>query len=153
MGSVIILDSEWFPGQRRYVGHPTRYSDLRGRQSDILIIELACGEPPDLSTNGATRGAQEWAAILRGEGRKIYAFLLQCSDNQDAEKRIKARGHGNASLGEMFFHGAYASRSPLVTFPPSASINEFPIDVSTISEEKAFEIIRDSIEAIPSLKR
>ena len=66
-GTKIILDNEWFPGEVRYKGGPTRYLDLQNRTEGTIVIEIGCGEPPDLCQPGATTGALEWKDVLERE--------------------------------------------------------------------------------------
>lgn len=75
-GEKVILDNWWYPGQMRYGGGLPRYFVLRHRTETTIVIEIGCGEPPDLCQPGATTGALEWNEVLEGQGRAVYLFQL-----------------------------------------------------------------------------
>ena len=86
----ISLDEGWFPGDARFKGGPDRYAEIASATDNVLLIELGCGEPVDLSFDGATRGAAEWISVLQRSGREVFGFRL-CADPDDAAKRIEER--------------------------------------------------------------
>ena len=87
--SQVSLDTFWGPGQKRFAGH-CRYWDLRD-QPEVLIIELGYGEPHGRSFLGATKNPREWVSILENDGREIFFFFLQVSEDE-GRRRKKAKG-------------------------------------------------------------
>ena len=130
----ISLDDGWHIGQFRYQGGVNRYSDLASAVEPVLIIELGCGEPPDLAFPGATRGADEWIDALRKAGREIFCFLLS-ADSQDVEKRLEDRCRGNEHALFLFWQyfgllALYDRQHALVTIPGISGISESRIETS-----------------------
>jgi hypothetical protein len=86
----ISLDGGWMPGEIRHRGGPGRYADLATAVERVLLIELGCGEPLDMSFAGATRGAPEWICALKQSGREVFGFRL-LAEPDDAAQRIEER--------------------------------------------------------------
>jgi hypothetical protein len=60
----VDLDKGWGRDEGwRYPEGDRRYADLK-TDAGFLILELACGEPVDGSSKGATRNPREWVWIL-----------------------------------------------------------------------------------------
>lgn len=136
----VSLDVGWMLGDSRYNPGPQRYADLATASERALVIEIGCGEPPDLRLPGATQGAAEWIEVLRRSNRRILAFALQM-DWDDARARLWDRYRGRpAALFEFWQHiGLYSlfvHGDPIATFPPSVGLSEEPLNSSkqTISE-------------------
>lgn len=143
----ISLDDGWSPGEFRYLGGPGRYADLSRAQEPILVVELGCGEPADLTFSGATRGAQEWVSVLQKSGRHLAPFLLwlECSD---AVARLKNRWQNKPNalffLGQQIgVYALYAHGDSITTFPVIPGFQEERVLTSgrTIAEV-ADEIMR-----------
>lgn len=150
-----------FPGLCRHVSldegwtgeHPfrfrleERYQDLQVAREPILIVEVGCGEPPNLDFNGATRGAREWIEVLTAAERRIIPFLLMLDWN-DVVPRLETRHRGDASL--LFcvwqFVGLYTlfqQRHPLATFDARLGLKEHQINTSQLNiAQAADEILR-----------
>jgi hypothetical protein len=122
----VILDQEWAVGERRYLGGPKRYEDLRSDES-LIVFELGCGEPLGLPFPGATRGALEWRQLLESENRKLFAFLLW-SDWSDVERRVRERGE-NIEWARGWYD-LYVQKDDRVTFPSSVRIRQHKIVTS-----------------------
>ena len=125
---LISLDAGWAPGERRHTGGRGRYEDLRNAQAPILILELACGEPTDLSFRGATRGAQEWVSVLQDSGRLVFPFLLWL-EWPDAVERVMNRWNGHPHLlqgvaNQLGFYAFYEHLEAIVTFPQIVGFTE-----------------------------
>ena len=73
------LDHGWGAGEMRLEGRTSeqRYADLVARAADLLIVELAYGEPRgDLGpAGGASDDPRAWAEILRAERDVTYVRL------------------------------------------------------------------------------
>jgi hypothetical protein len=124
---------------KRYKVGPERYADVRkAAPKPIVVVELGCGEPSDLSSLGATRGVHEWLQILREQGRSIHAFRL--SVNREAFKSRVDEDRPGAPWPEDFYK-RYEKKDPLVTFPATAKIDETRIDTS----EKTIEEVTNEI--------
>ena len=87
--SHVVLDRFWGKGEKRFAGS-CRYWDLCD-QSDVLIIELGYGEPHGRSFLGATKNPREWVSILENDGREIFFFFLQVSEDEGRQRK-KAKG-------------------------------------------------------------
>ena len=125
---LISLDDGWLPGEFRYSGGPPRYADLSKAQEPILVIELGCGEPPDLTFSGATRGAQDWVSVLQAPGRVVAPFLLWL-EWSDAVARLTKRWQNSPNalfliLQSIGVYALYAHQDPLTTFPSMPGFHE-----------------------------
>jgi hypothetical protein len=89
---LVNLDNGWGVGEMRRSGtKEKRYADLRTPE-DVLVVELACGEPDH--GYGAELGASrnpEWADVLRGERREVHVFRLTAPPAV-LEQRLIERG-------------------------------------------------------------
>jgi hypothetical protein len=136
----ISLDDGWLPDECRYSGGPSRYADSYNAQEPILVVELGCGEPSDLTFSGATRAAQEWVSVLQSSGRTLAPFLLWL-EWSDAVARLKKRCQNNPKSLFCFWqqigvYTLYAHRDKMTTFPTMAGFHEESILTSgrTIAE-------------------
>jgi hypothetical protein len=123
-GSAFInLDDGWNDTEcRGGTSGSSRYADLNGRPEEVLIIELALGEPQDL-TPGATRQASLWVDILRNDGRIVFAFLLW-AQWKDAISRMEQRAKKCDPREKLFWlawwtasYAWYEHGYELTTFP------------------------------------
>lgn len=148
----ISLDNGWAPGEFRHRGGPSRYADLAQAPEPVLVVEIGCGEPFDLSFPGATRGASEWVNVLRTSAREIWPFLLTATW-KDVLQRLDER-HGGDPRKLFFFwqftglNVLYQLRHPTATFPEIPDFQEHEITTSgrtlreVIDEIKAFSGLR-----------
>ncbi|MGI8980791.1 MAG: hypothetical protein ACR2FY_16305, partial [Pirellulaceae bacterium] len=136
----IILDNEWFPGEVRYKGGPSRYLDLQNRTEGTIVIEIGCGEPPDLCQPGATTGALEWIEVLDRQGRAVHPFLLWAE-----WPAIRANMQSKRSLEILWarlWHEAYRNQIDVVSLPKPLADIEQQIKVDGKSaKEVAAEIL------------
>jgi hypothetical protein len=143
----ICLDNGWGvgPNELRTNGGPARYADLRGAAEDVLLVEIAGGEPADPAILGATRNAREWVDVLRAAGRDIIPILLTV-ERTEAEARITRRYQGvqlAAIRHEVGIHDLYARKDPKFTFPPTAGLRESCVSTTGRSAgDVAAEIVR-----------
>lgn len=126
---LISLDDGWLRGEFRHSGGERRYADVAGAPEPVLIIEVGCGEPPDLSFFGATRGAAEWVGVLRAAGREVFPFLLtadQATALARVERRLVERIRSGSVLPDnklfltwqfLGLHFLYEHRDARATFP------------------------------------
>lgn len=130
LGAILIsLDGGWGEGEVRYRGGPGRYADLTQAVEPVLVVELGCGEPADLSFPGASRGASEWITVLRNTGRELFPFLLTADPSEVPARlehrldewirlrRMPANNKFSMLCNFLGVHFLYANRHPLVTFP------------------------------------
>lgn len=149
MVNRISLDEYWLSGQRRYLGELGRYSDLRAAQEPVVVIELGCGEPPDLTFAGATRGAEEWVRVLRDTGRAIFPFRIWC-EFSEAANRLDERYAGRSDKlfwvwRDIGLYALYEHQHAIATFPAIPEFHEVRISTSGRSlPDVADEIIRRS---------
>jgi hypothetical protein len=129
----ISLDDGWGPPcSFRYQSGPARYQDLSQATEPILLIELGCGAPVDLSFPGATQAAHEWISVLRSSGRTLFPFLLWVNWDQ-AVKNILTRheNDGLAKLGIFWnfigLYSLYEHAHPTVTLPQLPDFAEVKI--------------------------
>jgi len=132
---LISLDAGWGCGDARHSGGSRRYADLALATDKILVIELGCGEPADMASQGATQAAAEWIQTLRGANRTIRAFLLWI-EWPEARARLAARYYGHEHALFLFWHhiGLYAlyeHADPLATFPEIAGFSEQRLNVTS----------------------
>ena len=142
----LSLDEGWGVGQQRHSGGSQRYSDIVSTTESVLVIELGCGEPADLSFDGATRAAAEWVGILRKCGRTLHSFLLVVNPDDVLErlrKRYAADPDALFCIWQDFgLYGLYQQGDPIATFPPSTDILEQKISTSGRSiNDVALEIM------------
>jgi hypothetical protein len=133
----ISLDEGWGPNQIRYAGGGNRYLDLEQSTESLLVIELGCGEPADLSFHGATRGAQEWIRVLLDSGRRLCPFLLW-PDWSDAISRLNERHRGSpcalfAVWQHVGLYALYERQDPTATFPATPGFREQRVNTSNRS--------------------
>lgn len=131
---IINLDKEWGPGERRSRGGSERYADLENREENILVLELAYGEPnlfrPNGSINldpslGATRNAQEWVDILKRQRREVVSFMI-CDTWEHVQERLRSRGQEpSATLRSLY--DLYQTQE-WTEFHTKAGIREMRID-------------------------
>jgi hypothetical protein len=119
--SLVSLDDGWQEGGARVLGGHGRYADLKEHPAKVLIIEIALGEPLDMSP-GATRQANEWVGLLRADGRRVFPFLLWM-DWEDANARMLERQRLEPANIFRFgwwtaTYAWYEHRHYLTTFPP-----------------------------------
>jgi hypothetical protein len=144
---TIHLDDGWGPQGRSTAGGEG-YSDLKNRVEDIVVLELAYGEPgvcQDGSFNhsarpGATRNPTEWVDILEADGRQVISILL--SDNwSQVEERLKSRRGENPMLQKQLFD-LYETDN-WRNFSTTARIVEVPIRVNGMNPiEVASEVLK-----------
>ena len=156
---VVSLDDGWLPTGPpahtfRYRPGQDRYGDLRKAIEPVLLIELACGEPEDLTFSGATRDPDEWLNVLRHAGRRLFVFLLW-TDWDDAVHRLTDR-HFHRPRGRRLFglweqlgvYALYERRSALVTFPDG--VDEVRLVVTDRSSADVADEIVAQVNRYPS---
>lgn len=144
-GRFINLDAYWGKGEWRYSQPEFRYADLQLAREPVLLVELAWGEPDGLVFPGATRGANEWMAILQNAKREIFPFYL-IAEWGDVLKRLMER-HGRdgqhnvlADLGRASF---YEHKHHLFRYPEIQGITERTINTTgRTTDSVAEEIIK-----------
>lgn len=132
---VISLDEGWDePTEERYPEGEGRYADLKDVEEEILVIELALGEPPHLEFKGATRGAEEWVLLLKTQGRTIHAYHLEVDWATAIERLDARRVERNYSIfhfdHEVGMHALSRESYPSVTLPGLPELEERKIDTS-----------------------
>lgn len=80
-GDPLLLDRGWSPDDppsiSRWEPGPSRYHDLSSFPGEVLVAELAWGDPLGDPRPGATSAPEEWANVLRAAGRTIHLFRLR----------------------------------------------------------------------------
>jgi hypothetical protein len=149
---VVSLDDGWLASGPqahtfRYRPGQDRYRELREATEPVLLIELACGEPEDLTFPGATRRPDEWVDVLRQAGRRLFVFLLW-TDWDDAVQRLTDRHfhrpHGRRLFGlweQLGVYALYEHRSVIVTFPESVE------EVAVLVRDRSSADVADEIVA------
>ncbi len=141
----ISLDDGWAMHERPAKPLAARYDDIRQAKEPILLIELGFGEPANLNSIGATRGAEEWVRVLRDAGRHVFAFLLWMEWSRGSPRGIKSLIAGTIrssrhSVGSM---PLYEHQHPLVTFPAILGLQEVRIlTAERTAANVASEIVR-----------
>lgn len=146
---LISLDDGWLRGEFRHSGGERRYADLARAPEPVLIVEIGCGEPPDLGFYGATRGADEWVRVVRGSVREIFPFLL-VTDHATALARIeqrlneRIRSGSTAAESKLFLmwqfvglHSLHEHGDPRTAFPPMPNLTERRL-VTSVRTASAF---------------
>jgi len=75
---MVNLDHGWSANERpAQNGGPARYPELVSCEEDVLVIELAQGEPCLIGVpgEGATLNPSEWLNLIK-PGRAVFSFLL-----------------------------------------------------------------------------
>jgi hypothetical protein len=139
----INLDAYWGKGEWRYSQPEFRYADLQLATEPVLLVELVWGEPSGMTFPGATRGANEWVAILQKAKRQIFPFLL-IAEWKDILERLMAR-HGqdhHQNVLEQLGRGSfYEHNHHLFTYPEIPGFTERTIDTTgRTAESVAAEI-------------
>jgi hypothetical protein len=144
---TIHLDVGWGP-HGRSAGGSEPYSDLKNRIEDVLILELAYGEPgvcQDGSFDrwarpGATRNPRAWVDVLEAEGRRVISILL--SDNwRRVEERLRSR-RGEDPIQQKQLFDLYETEE-WRNFSTAARITEESIQVDGMNPiEVASEVLR-----------
>jgi hypothetical protein len=91
----VSLDKDWGPGESRTIAATPelRYPEFVRPTADLLLVELALGEPSfGTGAPGATRKASEWVNLLKATSRKLYLIRLSVSD---AEMRSRLQKREN----------------------------------------------------------
>jgi hypothetical protein len=107
-----------------------------------LVIELAWGEPPDLSFPGATSGANEWVQVLRQASRQIFAFMVTANWQEIVNRLTSRHGillHAMDQIGRASF---YEHRHHLFMYPVSSGIAEQAIDTTGRTEQSVADEIQ-----------
>ena len=101
---VVNLDQGWLAHERpsRH-GGPARYPELVSCSEDLLVVELAQGEPSLLGVagEGATHNPLEWLSLIMPEWQ-VFSFLLWADWDQLS---ARLRGCGEVALG--FFESCF----------------------------------------------
>jgi hypothetical protein len=127
-----------------------RYADIRDAPEPLLVIELGCGEPSNLSFDGAMRGASEWIDILRAAGREIFSFLLWIEWEEMLERVVERslRENPKTPLYSIWngvgVYALYAQRHPYHTLPEAATIGIREVIINA-SKQRSKEAITDEI--------
>ncbi len=129
----VSLDRYWVPTDSKYRGGPYNYRDLRSADEQVLVIELAEGEPLGYQSPGATRAARAWVDILKATNRQISAYRLWVRE-RDFEVRLRNRPGENSISMELkrrlykdYLDGALTTRFD----PDIVELEEKNIDTST----------------------
>ncbi len=148
----VSLDDGWCGagGFRRQAG-PRRYADLAQASESVPIVEIGCGEPPELTFPGATRAAHEWINTLRNARREVFPFLLS-AEWAEVAQRLDERHSGDPN--KLFFiwqfiglNALYERRHPLATFPQIQDFQERPI----VTSGRTIPEVVDEIMAVAGL--
>jgi hypothetical protein len=135
------LDAYWGPGEWRYEERAFRYADLLLAPEPVLVMELAWGEPPDLTFPGATTGAQEWVNVLRRTAREIFAFLLRAQWEDLVQRLVGRHGHPLYAFNQIGRASFYEHRHSLFTYPEIAGFTETEIMTTGQTEQQVAEDI------------
>jgi hypothetical protein len=143
--SYISLDDGWVEQNSYRLAAEGRYADLATDSHQILVVEVGCGEPIDLSFPGATRNATEWVDVLRRAGREIFPFLLT-ADWDDVVDRLDTRYAGDRNKLFLVWqllglYALYEHRHPMTTFPLMPDFIERPIRTSGRTEDDVVDEI------------
>lgn len=111
----VVLDTGWEINGARYLPTASRYHDLRGHACDVLVVEIGCGEPFDLSIPGASRGAAEWYNVLVSEGREVHVFRLWA--DWPTIRRNMVGGRPAELLWARLWHCAHQQEIDIVSLP------------------------------------
>jgi shikimate kinase len=151
-GQLVNLDDGWAnrpdeSGRRYTRSGGERYRDLVGRAEEVLVLELAHGEPSLCqlrSEPGATLNPQEWADLLRLDGRQIKLFFLYAESNE-SERRLKKRGEFDfAFLRKSHeLHATAAWRE----LPSRIGVEEYVIDTTNLSPR---EVAQQILSILPA---
>lgn len=140
---LVSLDRGWVPGEMRFTPGLSRYSDIRNRFENVLIIELAWGEPTGEQSLGATKNPNEWADILRTEGREVHLYLLW-AEWFAIESRIQKRGRSDITVAKKMYK-QYQSHVDYTEFSKRIGIEEEQIDTTYKTPEEIAKYIYNKI--------
>ena len=150
---TIHLDKEWGPGERRSRAGSERYADLENGEENILLLELAYGEPnlfgPNGSVNlgtslGATRNAREWVDILKRQGREVISFVIWDTWER-VQERLRSRGEEPAISRALY---DLYQRQEWIEFHTNAGIREVRIDAR---DKSPIEVASDILSGLVTL--
>jgi hypothetical protein len=140
--AIVSLDCGWCAHERpAKQSSQEKYSELVSRTEDVLVVELAQGEPSLLgvSGDGATHNPQEWLSLV-GD-RRVFCFRLW-AEWEELRDRLKTRGESEASLDFLKKCFDLHRTDPLFhNFAERAGIPEMQVDVSTKTEAEIFDTI------------
>lgn len=101
---MVNLDHGWLAHERpSRSGGAARYPELVSCPEDVIVVELAQGEPSlaDAPGDGATRNPLEWINLVRPE-RQVFSFFLWAEWEQ-LEPRLIARREPNLAFAKRCF--------------------------------------------------
>jgi hypothetical protein len=105
-------------------------------------MELAWGEPPDLSFPGATRGANEWVDVLRQAGRQIFAFLLTADWHEIVTRLIARHIDLLAAMNQIGRASFYEHHHHYFMYPAIPGFVEQTIDTTGRTEQSVVDEVR-----------
>ncbi len=109
-----------------------------------MLVELAWGEPSGLAFPGATRGANEWVAILQKAKRTIFPFLLTAEWRDILKRLLDRHGHDMHAnvLDQLGRASFYEHKHQMFTYPTIPGFTERIIDTTGKTEASVADEIK-----------